>query len=199
VGLSLFQSLNRYLLLWGVPGLLAISFLDSAAVPMMGGPDWVILFLAWRRPLQILPIVLAAAIGSTLGCLILYRVGRAGGEMALSRFSTERRAWVKQKLDQNAFVAVAAGVAAPPPFPTKFIILAAGAFRVRQTRFAYGVLAGRLLRYSVLAFLSARFGDKAADVFREHYSAFALVFAALLVLYLLLRYFRNQVKPVHGK
>ena len=197
--MNLLRSLNKYLLLWGVPGLLGLSFLDSAAVPTGGAPDAVVLVLAWQRPLQIIPIILAAAIGSTLGCLILYRVGRAGGEMALSRFSTEKRAWVKQKLDQNAFVAVAAGVAAPPPFPTKFVILAAGAFRVRQSQFAYGVLAGRLVRYAVLAYLGARFGDKAADVFKEHYSAFALALVAALVLFVLVRRFRNPAKPIPEK
>ena len=31
--------LNNVLLLMGIPGLLAISFLDSAAVPLAGGPD----------------------------------------------------------------------------------------------------------------------------------------------------------------
>lgn len=193
------QSLNKYLLLWGVPGLLGIAFLDSAAVPMMGGPDAVVLLLAWQRPMQILPIILAAAIGSTLGCLVLYRVGRAGGEMALARFSTERRAWVKQRLDQNAFAAVAAGVAAPPPFPTKLVILAAGAFRVSQTKFANGVLAGRLVRYSVLAILGASFGDQAADVLRSHYPIFALLLIGALILFLLLRHFRSQAKAAPMK
>lgn len=149
--------------------------------------------------MQILPIILAAAIGSTLGYLVLYRVARAGGEMALARFSAERRAWVKQKLDQNAFAAVAAGVAVPPPFPTKLVILAAGAFRVSPTKFANGVLTGRLLRYSVLAFLGARFGDQAAVVLRDHYPVFALALAAALVLYLLLRRFGSQVKATPDK
>jgi membrane protein YqaA with SNARE-associated domain len=97
--------------------------------------------------MQSLLIIVAAAVGSTLGCLVLYRVGRAGGEMALARFSPEKTAWVKEKLDRNAFMAVAAGVAAPPPFPTKLIILAAGAFRVRQTSFANGVFVGRLCAF----------------------------------------------------
>lgn len=193
------QRLSRYLLLWGIPGLLAIAFLDSAAVPMMGGPDALVLLLAWRRPSQVLLIILAASIGSTLGCLILYRFARAGGEMALSRFSAERKTWIKQKLDQNAFVAVAAGVAAPPPFPTKFVILAAGAFRVSQMRFGNGVFVGRLVRYSVLAYLGARFGDQAADVVKDHYPAFMIGLAVTVALFLLVRLYRGHGKPADQK
>lgn len=175
--------------------MVAITFLDSAAVPMMGGPDAIVLLLAWKRPMQVIPIILAATIGSTLGCLVLYRVARAGGEVALSRFRAEKRAWMKHRLDQNAFVAVAAGVAIPPPFPTKFVILAAGAFRVSQMRFANGVLVGRLVRYSVLAFLGAQFGDKAADVITDHLPAVAVISAGFIALCLIWRIFRSQPKP----
>lgn len=185
------QSLQKYLLLWGIPGLLAISFLDSAALPIMMGPDAVVLLLAWQRPKQILIIILAAAVGSTLGSLVLYRVGRAGGEVALSRFSAEKRAWVKEKLDRNAFGVVLAAVMAPPPFPTKLVILAAGAFRIRSTRFASGVLAGRLLRYGLLAYLGASFGDRAADVVKEHYPAVGLLLIAVVILVILVRRFRR--------
>jgi membrane protein YqaA with SNARE-associated domain len=195
-GLGLLQRLNKYLLLWGVPGLLAIAFLDSAAVPMMGGPDAVVLLLAWQRPMQIMLIILAAAIGSTLGSLVLYRVGRASGEMALARFSEDKRAWVKQKLDRNAFGAVLVAVAAPPPFPTKLVILAAGAFRVPISKFVNGVLAGRLLRYSVLAYLGARFGDQAADVLKQHYPTFGLLLLAAILLCVLFRYFRGPKKAI---
>ena len=191
------QRLSNYLLVWGIPGLFAFSFLDSAAVPMMGGPDIVVLGLAWhaeQRPVHILLIVLAAAIGSTLGSLVLYNVGRAGGEMGLARFSPERRAWVKQKLDRNAFAAVMAAVAAPPPFPTKLVILAAGAFRVRQTRFANGVFAGRLIRYGVLAIVGAWFGDRAAEVLKEHYPIISILLVAAIILFVLAHYIRGHQK-----
>ncbi len=197
--LSFLQQLNKYLLLWGVPGLLVIAFTDSAAVPMMGGSDAVVILLAWQRPMQIIPIILAATLGSTLGCLVMYRFARAAGEMALSRFSADKRAWMKQKLDRNAFAAVAAGVAAPPPFPTKFAILAAGAFHVRMSKFANGVFVGRLLRYSVLAYLGAQFGDQAADVIKDHYPVFLLMLAGALILFLVVRYFRGQTKVAPGK
>jgi membrane protein YqaA with SNARE-associated domain len=195
----LLERLNKYLLLLGIPGLLVITFLDSAAIPMMGGADAIVLLLAWKRPMQMLLIILAATIGSTLGCLALYRVARAGGEMALARFTAERRAWMKRKLDQNAFVAVAAGVAIPPPFPTKFVVLAAGAFRVSQVRFINGVLAGRLVRYGVLAFLGAQFGDKAADIIAGHFPAFALILAGMLLLYAICRFFRHPLRALPAR
>ncbi len=178
-------------MLWGIPGLLGIAFFNSAAVPLVGGPDAVVLLLAWQRPLDIFLIILAASVGSTLGSLILYRIARAGGEMALSRFSPEKRAWVKQKLDHNAFTAVAAAVAAPPPFPTKLVILAAGAFQVNQIRFANGVLAGRLLRYAILAYLGAHFGNEAAGVIKQHYPVFIVLLVAAIIAGVLVRYFSN--------
>ncbi len=197
--LSFLQQLNKYLLLWGLPGLLIISFTDSAAVPMMGGLDALVILLSWQRPMEVIPIILAATLGSTLGCLVLYRFARAAGEMALSRFSANKRAWMKQKLDRNAFAAVAAGLAAPPPFPTKFAVLAAGAFHVRVSKFANGVVVGRLLRYSVLAWLGAEFGDQAADVIKDHYSAFLLALAVALILFLVVRYFRGQAGAAADK
>jgi membrane protein YqaA with SNARE-associated domain len=192
--MHLLESLNKYLLLWGIPGLLVIAFLDSAAVPMLGGPDAVILLLAWRHPDKALLIVLAAVVGSMLGNVVLYRLGRVGGEMALARFSSEKKAWVKRKLDHNAFAAIVAAVAAPPPFPTKLVVLAAGAFGISQVRVVNGVFAGRLLRYSVLAYLGARFGDQAAGVFKEHYSSIAVLIIGAVILLALLRYGRSQAK-----
>ncbi len=121
--------LNQYLLIMGIPGLLVISFLDSAAVPMPGGPDAVILLLAWRRPAMIYLIVLAATIGSMLGCLILYGIGRKGGEKALARFNPGKIAWIERKMQEYGTLAVIAAVLAPPPFPTKPVILMAGMLR----------------------------------------------------------------------
>jgi membrane protein YqaA with SNARE-associated domain len=190
----LLQRLSQYLLLWGLPGLLAISFLDSAAVPIIGGPDAAVLLLAWQRPMQAILIIFAAAIGSTVGSMVLYRVSRAGGELALTRFGADKIARVKQKLDQNAFAAVMAAMAAPPPFPTKLVIVAAGAFRIRLLSFVNGVLVGRLVRYSVLAYLGARFGDHAADVIRDHYPLLAFLLLASLILFILLRRLRQQEK-----
>lgn len=177
------QRVGEYLVYLGVPGVFLIALLDSAAVPMVGGPDAVLLLIAWRSPSQAPVAVLAAALGSTLGCLILYRIGMAGGRAALSRFSQAKRDRVQQLMEKNTGWALFMSVTMPPPFPTKPLILAAGVFRVPLVSFTTPVALGRLLRYSAIAWIGARFGDQAADVIREHYMLIVgcLVIIALLI------------------
>src|SRR5512142_1267335 len=85
------QRLTHYLLVLGIPGVFAISLLDAAAIPLVGGPDGIVALLAWQKPAQLPWIVLAAALGSTIGCAILYRIGRAGGDLALSRLAQRKQ------------------------------------------------------------------------------------------------------------
>ncbi len=162
------ERLGQSLLVLGIPGLFLIAFLDSAAIPLAGGPDAVVVLLAWHRAWLSWLIALIAAIGSTLGCLVLYRIGRAGGEVTLARLSEARRAAIQRKLDTHGIWTVLVAVLMPPPFPTKPLILAAGVFNLRPGPFITGVFAGRLLRYGLGAYLGAHFGDQAATVVKEH-------------------------------
>jgi len=195
VVLGSLNCLKQYLLTLGIPGIFLIALLDSAAVPLVGGPDAVVLLLSWQKPVQLPLIVLAAVLGSTLGCLVLYRIGRAGGELALARFTPEKRIWVKEKIDRNALWAVITAVLAPPPFPTKLVILAAGAFNVSWGRLTVGVLAGRLVRYLVAGYLGARFGDQAAEILKEQYPTISLVLIVGVMLFILLRRVRRKAQP----
>jgi membrane protein YqaA with SNARE-associated domain len=183
--------LNEYLLFMGIPGLLAISFLDSAAIPMAGGPDAVIILLSWRRPAMTFLIVLAAAIGSTLGCMVLYGIGKKGGAKALSRFNPERVAWIERKMLEYGAWAVFAAVMIPPPFPTKPVILAAGVLQAGKRRFAASVFAGRLVRYSLLGYLGAKFGDQSAKIIKSHYPEIGITLLCGVLLMVLIRCLRN--------
>jgi membrane protein YqaA with SNARE-associated domain len=179
----------------GIPGLFAISFLDSAAVPLAGGPDAVILLLAWRRPALTFFIALAATVGSTLGCLVLYGIGQKGGEKALARFNPEKAARIERKMQEHGIWAVIAAVLAPPPFPTKIVVLAAGVLQIGKGRFAAGVFAGRLVRYMLVAYLGAQFGDGAAQVLKDHYPAVSLFLIGGILLIVLIRSLKNRSKP----
>jgi len=184
--------LNAYLVIMGIPGLLALSFLDSAAVPLTGGPDAVVLLLAWHRPAMALPIVLAATAGSTLGCLVLYGIGQKSGGKALQRFNPATAARIHGKMQEHGIWAILAAVVAPPPFPTKLVILAAGVLRIGKIRFSTAVFIGRLARYSLMGYLAARFGDHAAQVFKAHYPAFSFILIAGVLLALFIRSLCNR-------
>lgn len=186
--------LNSFLLVMGVPGLLAISFLDSAAIPLAGGPDAMILLLAWKNPALTYMMVLAATIGSTLGCLVLYGIGYKGGERALSRFSPDRTAWVERKMQKHGLWAILVSVLAPPPFPTKLVILAAGVLRTGRLRFSAGVFAGRLMRYSLIGYLAARFGDRAAQIIKSQYPTISLILIGGIFLIILIRSLKNRAE-----
>jgi membrane protein YqaA with SNARE-associated domain len=183
--------LGNNLMIMGIPGLFAISFIDSAAVPIVGGPDALLMLLAWHRPSMTYLIVLAATLGSTLGCLVLYGIGWKGGEKALSRFNPERAARIERWMQGYGIWAIIASVLTPPPFPTKLVILASGVLRIRKVRFAAGVFIGRLIRYSFLGYLAARFGDQATRVLKEHSSTF---FAVLIIGILLIIIIHNMNK-----
>ncbi len=181
----------------GIPGLLILSFLDSAAVPLAGGPDAVVLLLAWRKPSLIMLVVLAATVGSTLGCMVLYGLGQKGGEKALARFNPDRIAWVERKMQEYGTWAVVAAVLAPPPFPTKLVILGAGVLRTGRLPFAAAVFSGRLVRYALVGYLGARFGDQAAQVLRAHYPAISLALIGGILLIVLIRGLKNRRKPAN--
>jgi membrane protein YqaA with SNARE-associated domain len=192
---QLIERVGQYLVYLGVPGVFLIALLDSAAIPMIGGPDAVLLLLSWHNPSQMPYFVLAATLGSTLGCLVLYRVGMAGGRAALARFSQAKRERVQQLMEKHTSWAVFMSVTMPPPFPTKPLILAAGVFRVPVMSFAISVALGRLLRYGVIAWIGARFGDHAAAVMKDHYLLIVGVLLAITAALFITRRFRRSAVP----
>lgn len=180
--MHLLNRLNGLFLVLGIPGLFAIAFSDSAAVPLAGGPDALVLLLTWSRPAMVYFIVLAATTGSTLGALVLHGIALKGGEKILSRFKAEKIAWAEKKIKENGTWTVMAGILAPPPFPTKLIVLAAGFLRMSRLRFCMAVFIGRLVRYSLLGYLAVMFGKNAAQILKEHCAAIFLVLAGAIAL-----------------
>ncbi len=185
--MQIIHRISHFLALMGLPGLLAIAFLDSAAMPLSGGPDAVVLLLAWQRPGLGFVAAAVGAVGSMLGCLVLYTIGLRSGEKALTRFSPHKIEWVKGKMRRNGILAVMAAVVAPPPFPTKLVVLAAGVCRTGKTRFAGAVFAGRFLRYATVALLGAQVGFRTSEVLMDNLPVITLLLIGGMLLFYLVR------------
>ncbi|RMG45242.1 MAG: DedA family protein [Acidobacteria bacterium] len=195
--LSSFNSLKEYLLALGIPGLFLITFLDSVGIPLVGGPDALILLLAWQKPGHWLLIGLSATMGSTLGCATLYGIGRKGGTLALSKVDPARRRRVRERLNRHALWTVMMAVIAPPPFPTKVFIVTAGVMEMRWDRFLLGVILGRFLRYASESYLGARYGDEASRLLKAHYPAISLLVILAIGAWMILRRLRRHSESIN--
>jgi membrane protein YqaA with SNARE-associated domain len=174
------KSLADWLMGLGAAGVFGISLLDSALVPLPGGPDLAVIALSARNH-QWMPVyALAAATGSAIGCMILYLLARRAGVAALRRVTPERRERIENLLGRYDMLAVAVPAILPPPFPFKPFVLCAGVFKLKTTRFAAAILAGRTVRFFVEGWLAVRFGEEAAQLIRRH--GIAVVAAVILIL-----------------
>ena len=185
--------LRDSLLALGLPGVFLVALLDSAGIPLPGGVDLLIMLLAWQEPSLFLVTAATAATGSTLGCLVLYRLGRTGGSKAVSRLDPDKRRWVADKVRDNDTAALAVAVLAPPPFPTKIFMLVAGLVGMPWSRFVLAVFVGRMVRYTAEAYLAVRLGDRAIETLERNYPVIGACLVGGIAIYLVLK--RLQRRP----
>ena len=177
-------NISAYLVAFGPFGVFAVSLLDATFVPMPGGADAITLLLSHARPSWWAIYAASATLGSLAGCLILYHISRRAGRRALARFSERKQARVKELIERYDVLAVSR---LPPPFPFKLFVVSAGVFRFGVVRFAVAIFAGRAFRFFVEAYLAARYGDRAKGLFAHYYPVAALVLAALVIIFFVIK------------
>ncbi|HEX8500979.1 MAG TPA: VTT domain-containing protein [Pyrinomonadaceae bacterium] len=180
-------AVKDFLIPFGAFGLFAIALLDSALVPLPGGPDAVMIFLSTQSPARMPLYALGATAGSVLGCVILYHISRRAGRSALEKFPESKRARVKELVDRYDVLSVLVASVLPPPFPFKLFVITAGVFRLSLARFAAAVAVGRAFRFFLEGYLAVRYGDEAKELLAENYPAVGLGIAALIVVAFVLK------------
>lgn len=183
---------THYLVSFGPFGLLTIAFLDSLMIPMPGGVDAVLLLLAASRPSWMLIYVAAATIGSTFGCVGLYRISQRAGKRALSRFSESKQKRVKDLIDRYDVMSVLVASLLPPPFPFKLFVVSSGVFRLNLLRFTLAVAGGRTFRYLLEGYLAARYGEHAREYLARYYPTIGIVLAVLIIIVFVVKSLMKQ-------
>lgn len=180
------------LVAFGALGIFAIGLLDAAFLPLPGGADAVLMTMAHLDHAKMPVYVLAAIVGSTLGCLFPYWIGRKTGRAALSKFSPEKRERVLHLLDRYDTWAMLVGAVLPPPFPFKLFLIAAGVFRMSVWRFLLALTIGRAIRFVLEGVFAVRYGEQATQLFKQHYPKIGLAIAAVIVVIFILNTLRNR-------
>lgn len=165
----------------GILGAFAVGLMDSSTIPVP--MDALIAVWVWKDQSHFWAYVLAAAAGSSIGGLLPYALGRAGGELfILKRVNRERYERMKLRFEKQEFLAMAIPSALPPPTPWKAFVFAAGVFEMRVAPFMLSVFTGRLVRWLLLSLLVIKLGPSAVDMVAHHALKALLVVLGLAVI-----------------
>jgi membrane protein YqaA with SNARE-associated domain len=184
----------------GAWGVFIISILDAAAfgVPM----DPLVAGYVYSNPHKAWLYCLAGALGSALGSIVPYALGRAGGEIfLLKRIDEARLQRIRDRFEKQEFLALMVPATLPPPTPFKLLVFSAGVFEMKFPAFLLAIITGRLVRFGVLSVLTVIFGkeivDKTKALFKTHPSLLLLIVAGLVLLgYVLYRLLRQPAKEI---
>ena len=164
------QRLLQWFLHLGGLGLIPLGLLDGSLVPVLPGAMDIatMLLAAHDRKLWLYYAAMATA-GSVLGGFLAYRLTDKGGKEALEkRFRREKAEQIYRKFERWGFTAIVVSALLPPPIPFFPVVLTAGATRYSVTKFLTALALGRGVRYSIVAFLAARYGAQISTVISHH-------------------------------
>jgi len=160
----------------------AVALLDSSSIPVP--MDAILAVWIWNDKSHFWLYCLMAAVGSAIGGLLPYALGRAGGELfILKRVNRERFEQMRLRFEKQEFLAMAIPSAMPPPTPWKAFVFAAGVFEMRVIPFMLAVFAGRLVRWLILSLLVLKLGPGAVLIVAHHALTVFLTVAALGVIW----------------
>ncbi len=158
---ALFNKLNLLMLAalkpLGIWGIGALAIIDSAAIPMPLDP-LVIDYVAHDHGRFILYCFMAAA-GSAIGSLLPFLIGRAGGELfLLKRINRQRYEKLRDRFENQEFLAILIPAVMPPPFPVKLFEFAAGVFEMKIVWFLSAMFLGKFIRFAVWSIITIVWG-----------------------------------------
>ncbi|MGH9586873.1 MAG: YqaA family protein [Acidobacteriaceae bacterium] len=178
---------------WGI-GVLAIVDSSSIPVPM----DAFIAYYAWHDKHRFYLYVLTAALGSAIGGLVPFFIGRAGGELfLLKRINRQKFDALRHRFERQEFVAVLIPSMLPPPTPWKLFVFGAGVFEMPIVNFMVAVFVGRLIRFGMESLLTIRYGPEILHSFSAHTLGMSIGVGALIalgVVYYILKMKRKRKK-----
>lgn len=177
----------------GGPGVMFLAIGDSSFLSMPEGNDLLIVVLSTGRSWGHMAYYVGMTIlGSVIGCLLLYSVGRKGGSpMLRRRFSQQSIHRAERLFERYGIFTVIIPCILPPPTPFKIFVLSAGVFRLKPMEFLTAVVIGRTIRYSMWGILAVLYGNSVKLYMQQNlnvigmilFGGFALAIAAFVFYY----------------
>ncbi len=178
-------------ILAAAPTMVFVGALDSSLLSLPEINDYITVARIAHLPHEVYFFPLFPAIGSVLGCLLLYRIVRGGEQIIERRFKSEHLDRIKSIYRRWGLFALVIPALLPPPMPFKIFVVTAGALGYPMGRFALVIFISRAIRYYFWGFLAYFFRDRVRQVsswLEEHFFTVLGATLALVALVLLTRW-----------
>ncbi|HKZ80858.1 MAG TPA: VTT domain-containing protein [Pyrinomonadaceae bacterium] len=162
------------------PVMVLIGALDSSLLSLPEINDYLVVGRCYRYPGAVYYFPLFAALGSVIGCLLLYTIMRGGGQVLLrKRFRRESIERVERVYARFGFLAIAIPAVLPPPMPFKIFVATAGTLEYPRWKFLLTVMLARSVRYYVEGILAVFYGRRVLLFMKDNGMVIISVVAAL--------------------
>jgi membrane protein YqaA with SNARE-associated domain len=178
---TLARGLRRWIFHLGGLGFIPLGLIDSSVIPLPGSMDVLTIVLSARKPELWLYYAVMATVGSVIGGFVTYRLARKGGKETLERkYPASKLKKVYSIFGRWGFAAIAIVALLPPPAPMVAFMFAAGAMQYSVKKFLLALTLGRIVRYSLLAFLGAHYGRHVLTIISQHGHVVLIAVIALI-------------------
>ena len=178
------------------PAMIVIGALDSSLLSLPEINDYLVVGRCYKYPSAAFYFPLFAAIGSVIGCNILYSIVRRGGQAVLrKRFPLQSIKKVERAYERFGFLAIGIPARLPPPLPFQIFVATAGALEYPRWKFLLTVMIARSFRYYVEGILAVFYGRRVL-LFMKDNGLIILSIAGSLVLIGVIIYLLRRRKSV---
>jgi membrane protein YqaA with SNARE-associated domain len=165
----------------GAPGLFLVAFLDSSVLSLPEIADLLVIWMVVQHKQRLVLYATAATLGSVAGCLLLYYLGRKGGDaLVRKRFHSSTVDRALASFQRYGLMAVLIPSILPPPAPFKVFVLIAGVANIRVRQFTVAIAIGRGARYFAEGLLALWYGERAIAFMHAHAVSVSLWAVGLL-------------------
>ena len=191
---------QAFALALGAPGLFLVAFLDSSILSLPEIADLLVIWMVVQHKERFVLYALSATIGSIAGCLLLYYIGKKGGDaLVRKRFHAGSVDRTLAAFRRHGVMAVLIPSILPPPAPFKIFVLMAGVADIRVSHFATAVAIGRGARYFTEALLALKYGDRAMAFMHENGRTVSIALVGVLLLGLGVYVWWSKARGTRGR
>ena len=192
--------LERYVIAlpiyYAAPAMILIGALDSSLLSLPEINDYLVVGRCFKQPSAVFYFPLFAAIGSVLGCLLLYTIMQRGGQALLRRrFKRENIEKVERAYARYGFLAIAIPALLPPPMPFKIFVATAGTLEYPRWKFLVTVMVARAFRYYVEGILAVFYGRRVLAFMRDNGLVIVAICGAAAIVLVLIYALVNRRQP----